>query len=537
MKALRRQPQRESARLVPLPAPVGGMTSLVPGSAMPPGKCTLGVNLIPGELGLRTRLGGREWVTGLDGPALSSLPFQGSSAGNNRQFYTTATGIWDCSSSTNAPTQVLTFASAAGAAGHGVCHAVVNAAGTHFLLYTDEVNGYHVYSEASSTWTKIAMGGGATQVSGVDPAKFVFVTVWGNRVWFVERDSAAAWYLDVSAIYGAATKFNFGSKFRAGGPLVGLWSWTAGDGGTGGLSDRLVAVSGGGDVVIYEGYDPADASKISISGVWSVGAVPAGRQIATTWGGDLLVLSTLGLIPLSRLTSGTTQADPGQYATADVAHLFAAYANAHRSERGWGLAMHPGDNALVVLIPTGGAAPLQLVMSLATRGWYVYRDLPMSCAAPWDGKMYFGTADGRVLVCDSDVDGVTLADPDSYTPIQFQLLSFFTNFGSPRQKRVHLIRPRFRTGGASPTVRAAARYDWDTSELATVIEARVAGGAGSWGSAVWGTSKWGGDSVPMKRTAGACGIGQFIAIALRGTAQSRVTLISIDVMFDEGGML
>jgi hypothetical protein len=201
MRMLRRQPQRAAVRSVTLPAPLGGMTTLAPGSAMPPLKSVLGQNVIPGQYGLQTRLGAREWVTGLDGAARSSLPFHGSDASKNRLFYTTATGIWDCSSSTDTPTQVLTFDASTGNAGYGVCHAAVNAAGAHFLLYCDEVNGYHVYTESTDTWAKIAQGAGATEIDGVDPARFAFVTGWGNRIWFVERDTAAAWYLDVNAIY------------------------------------------------------------------------------------------------------------------------------------------------------------------------------------------------------------------------------------------------------------------------------------------------------------------------------------------------
>jgi hypothetical protein len=533
--ALRRQPQRQTLESFTLPAPVGGMNTVSPGLELPSIDCLYAYNLIAAEYGIRSRLGSREWCTNLDGEVRTELPFMGSSAGNNRNFATTQTGIWDVSSSSASPTRVLTFASAADPAGWGVSTAIVNAAGVHYLLYFDEQNGYHVYSEATSTWVKVAMGAGADQINGVDPDKFVFGTVWKNRLWCVERGTAAAWYLDVNAIYGTATKFNFGSKFRAGGPLVGLWSWTR-DGGAG-IDDRLVAISGGGDVAIYEGYDPTDASKFQLVGVWSIGSVPAGRKIASPFGGDLLMLSTLGVLPVSVLSVGS-EPRPEQYRTWKIANMFNVLASTYRSIRGWSIVIHPEDNALVLLVPTGaGLSTIQLAMSFGSGGWFQYRDLPMSCADAWDGKLYFGTPDGRVLINDGYVDGITLADPNSYTPVQWSLLSRFTNGGDPRQKRIQMIRPLIRTEGSAPSYQAKARYGFDLTELDTVSEAPLGGGAGEWDSAIWDSAIWSGAGRVTRKMGGAAGIGSEVAIAMRGTAKDRTTILSVDVFFDRGGVL
>jgi hypothetical protein len=463
------------------------------------------------------------------------IPFHGSTPANNRLFVTTQSGIWDVSSSTSSPTRVLTFASGSDPAGWGIFAAVVNASNNHYLLYTDEQNGYHVYSESTATWTKIAAGAGATEINGADPGTFVFVTVWKNRVWFVKRDTAQGWYLDVNAIYGTVTSFNFGSKFRSGGPLVGLWSWTR-DGGDG-IDDKLVAVSGGGDVSIYEGYDPTDASKFSLVGVWSIGAVPAGRRIATAFGGDLLLLSTFGVLPVSVLSVGS-ELKPEQYRTYKIGNMFNVLASTYRSLRGWSIVLHPEDSSLIVLVPTAvGQAVIPLAMSFGSGGWFSYRDLPMYCAEPWDGKLYFGSPDGRVLVNDGDVDGRTLADPESYTPIQWSLMTAVSNLGDARQKQVKLIRPIIRTEGSLPSYETKARYGWDITELNPVSEAPTGGGAAEWGSAVWDSAIWSGAGRISKRVNGAAGIGTMVAIAVRGTAKDRTILIGIDVLFERGGLL
>ncbi|HZH06912.1 MAG TPA: hypothetical protein VEY69_09580, partial [Lautropia sp.] len=272
MPALRNRgaPSRLSEGVIA--APIGGINTISAGGAMPATDCIQAVNLIAAEYGLRTRLGSREWCTGLDAvgnlEVRSILPFTGSAKNGaaDRLFACTTSGIWNVSSSSAAPLLVLAFSTQSGEAGFGVSHGMVTSAG-HFLLYCDEENGYHVYSESSGTWAKVTMGTAAGQVAAaasttpasVDPANFVYVTVFKNRVFFVEKNSARAWYLPAGAVFGGGTTFgvqplNLGQVFKAGGPLVGLWNWTL-DAGAG-LDDQLVAVSGGGDVAIYAGTDP-----------------------------------------------------------------------------------------------------------------------------------------------------------------------------------------------------------------------------------------------------------------------------------------
>ena len=72
------------------------------------------------------------------------------------------------------------------------------------------------------------------------------------------------------------TKFTFGAKFTYGGALIGVWSWTI-DGGSG-VDDFLVAISRGGDILIFQGADPSLAD-FALIGSWFVGEVPDSRKI------------------------------------------------------------------------------------------------------------------------------------------------------------------------------------------------------------------------------------------------------------------
>lgn len=581
---------RASVQTAHVAAPLGGINTVDGGSAMPATDAVSVWNMIAAEYGLRSRLGYQEWVTGLGSEVRTLVPFSGShkNGSTDKLFACTASGIWDVSASTTSPTRLIAFSVTSGDAGFGVSHVMATPAG-RFVLYCDEENGYFVYTESNSTWTQVtatattawqvshayvvgdrvlndsgktyrcitagtsAGAGGPTGtaaditdntahwayvqavVGNVAPTSLAFVTVWKNRVWLVEKDTSRAWYLGINAIFGDATSFDFGSKMRQGGPLSGLYNWSY-DGGSG-MDTSLVGISTAGDIVIYQGTDPASATTFGLKGCWYVGGVPAGRRIATDYGGDLLVMSLIGVLPLSKLVIGNPVVDRSQYATAKIANLFNKLASSYRTLAGWSLHIHPTDNALLLCVPTATSQPTaQLAMAFSTRGWSRYRDLPMYSAGTWNGQMYFGTVDGRVCVNTGYVDGVLLSDANAYTPVRWSFLTAFNNLGNARMKRLAMLLPSIRSETQGPSVQCAARFDFDFSELAAPAGTGIAA-KGTWDNALWDTAVWGGDATPSNTLGGTSGMGRHVAVAMAGSAISETTVVGCDVYFDVGGSL
>lgn len=527
-------PQRSQS--FTLPAPMGGLNTQAPGTAAPPTDCLAVWNLIAAENGLRSRLGFREWCTGLtgttDNKVRTLMSFSGSQPNRNALFAATDTRIYDVSSSSVSPTVELTFASNTGEAGYGTFRVVVTPTGGHFGIYCDEVNGYHVYTESGTAWSKVAQGSGAGEIDNVDPGTFVHATVFKKRVWFTEKHSSSAWYLSAGAISGAATEFPFGSHFTKGGHLVGLWNWTY-DGGAG-IDDSLVAISSAGDVVVVNGTDPDDPLTFQVRGVWNMGPPPAGRDIARDVGGDLYLLSSLGILPISRLVVG---AETRAFETIKVQNLFNVLMLTRRTSRGWSMHLHPQDNALILLYPDYSTdADQQLVQALGAQGrpWFRYEGLPMHCADVWDGKLHFGTQDGRVCVSQGDLDEVLLSDPNSYEEIEWRLLTTFQKQGG-RNVRVHAIRPLFVADGSAPDYAVEARYDFDLSEASEEEEAAIE--AGTWDNALWDVDVWGDSTVPTSAVVVGTGVGHSFAITLRGSNVARTTLVDFDVLLEAGGWL
>jgi hypothetical protein len=405
----------------------------------------------------------------------------------------------------------------------------------HFLLYCDEENGYHVYTESTRTWVKIAMGGGAGQIANVDPDSLTHVVAWKNRLWFTQRDKATGWYLDVGAIYGTAARFDFGNKFKYGGNLVGLWSWTI-DGGSG-VDDLLVAISSAGDLLIYQGTDPASASTFAMRGTWFLGGVPAGRRIASDFGGDLLVITQLGALPLSKLIGGALNLDPQIYISGKISTLFNDLMNVRKSLTGWEIKLHPTDNAVFVNLPKlAGGEYEQLAMSFVTRGWARLTGLPVACAETWHGSLYFGTADGRVCINTGYVDNNQLAGSTNSTAIPWSVLTSYQNLGTGQIKRVQFIKPMFATDGTAPSFEGEARYDFDLTDPDDVSFASTST-AGTWDSGSWDSAVWGSGQGIAGSNVGSAGMGSNVALAISGSSKAKTTLIGVNVAFDVGGYL
>lgn len=385
-------------------------------------------------------------------------------------------------------------------------------------------------------------------IAGANPSSFRFVMQWKNRLWFVPQDSQDAYYLEIGAYAGQVHKMIFAPRFKYGGALVGLWSWTL-DGGQG-VDDLLVAISRSGDVAVYAGTNPAYAETFGLKGVWWIGPVPPGRSIASDFGGDLFVLSKVGCIPLSKLVAGGLIRDPNIYETAKVANLFNQLMSDRGNIAGWAMSQHPDDNLIVINVPAlPGGEPEQLVMSLATKGWARHRGVPIVSMTTWRGKLYFGTADGRVCAFTGTFDsGLTATlnggevDIWEYTDagaqdIDFALQTAYQTLGSPVNKRVHMARPYFITNGSSPGYSVQARYDYDLDPIALANVPAVGVALNGWDQGLWDSATWDDGIGTANQKRGTTGMGTAVSLVLRGTSFANTTLVSIDALIDSGGYL
>lgn len=527
-------PQQQKTEPSKIPAPIQGINAQTGLSEMEPNEAIFLKNIYPSRYGCRVRSGYMEHATNVGtGGVRTIIPYVGSDTSEDKLFAAAEDAIYDVTAGGAAPASVLAFGIVDTTSGYGHWSGMVTTAG-HFLAYCDESNGYKLYTESTGLWTTITMGGGAGQVSNVDPATFAFVALFKSKLWFAEVNSSRAWYLPTGSISGAATLFDFGNKFKHGGTLVALYNWTI-DGGEG-IDDYLIAISSTGDVVIYKGSDPNTATDWFQHGQWYIGQTPVGRRIAGSFGGELYILSAYGVIPLTKLIAGALIQQEDIYISRKVNPLINEQMKVTRTTLGWEIRLIPSDNLLMISTPKRtGLDYLQFVQALNTSGWSVFNDIPYLTGDVWIDNFYIGDESNRVLIYTGNADNVAL-DGTGAVDIEFSLLQTFQEEGIPgAYKRTQFIRPVFIASSAIAYI-AEARYDYNLSELFGAPSTSSVTGS-VWDVGIWDTSLWSVELVPVDPMRGGSGMGRTIAIGINGNTQAETILVRTDLHRDQGWTL
>ena len=518
--------QQQRTRAEVLPAPVYGIQANKSLMAMDPSECIYSYNMIPKEYGMEVRRGYYMFADIDDNSEIRTVMEYKDSAGTIKVFAATINGIYDISAGGTiaAGSPAYAWPLSSGDAGFCSYHFFSNASG-NWLLVCDERNGYVKFD--GTTWTL----GGITGPTNSD-ADLVFVMEFKERLWFVERGTGRAWYTAATALTGAATAFEFGSKFTKGGNLRALYNWTI-DGGNG-PDDYLVAVSDFGDVSAFAGINPSDVTSFSRVGNWSIGDLPAGRRVGSNFGGELVLLCAGGLISVTKLLRGGEIGDNTVYKTFNISRLIRNTLQLYRSLEGWHITLHPKENLLIVTSPEG-TYNLQFAMNLTTQAWGMLRDVPALCSTVSDDDLYIGDRSGNIWIQSGDSDAADV-NGDNGTEIEWSLLTSYQNYGSPGQnKRMQFIRPLFLTSGV-PGYTVQARYDFDLEELFSAVSNPTLEGS-LWGVGEWDVAVWGGDLQVELSLDGAFGMGRHMAVALKGRSVAQTQYVGADVMWDDGGLL
>jgi hypothetical protein len=351
--------------------------------------------------------------------------------------------------------------------------------------------------------------------------------VWshGSRLWFVEENTLSAWYLPVDSIGGAATEFPLAGIFRRGGTLLfgAKWSLGAGDG----LDDKCIFVSTEGEVAVYEGTNPSSAATWRLAGRYDM-PKPLGRRAYVQAGGDMLIATEAGLIPVSASIS----TDLGAIETKAVSRPITPYwlQQARALPDGW--VMRKLNRLGYMLVASGETC---LSVNLITGAWSRFTGWDVGCVEEIEGQGYIGGADGKVYQIEtSGSDGGEI-----YTAVFLGQHSAMDAFGT--EKTVRQMRPIFR---ASTPFRAqvAAKVDFDTV-VSPPPSVEMFSGTDGWDVSIWDSSLWdGAASAATDALWTSIGItGTFIApevqISLGSTTAPVVEMVSIDATYHVGALV
>lgn len=358
-------------------------------------------------------------------------------------------------------------------------------------LYLTNVTGTFVDNDAltgATAGNAVALGGPVLAAPGVSFGDFTsadmsFVWSYKNRLWFAQKESLTAWYLDVDSIAGTAVAFPMGGIFADGGALLFGARWSLESGGDGGLSDQNIFVTTQGEVAIYQGISPTEAATWSLVGVYRIGT-PLGKRAYLRGGGDIAIATTVGLVPLSKaITLDVTALN-----LATVSYKIAdAWSDAItlRGNQNWQSMIWAEGKMAMVAPPDliGSSSPVIFVSNTETGAWGRYTNWHALCLGTFRGQLYFGSPDGKIF--QANVGG--LDDGQAYSGAVVPLFDDMGTSGSAKVGKIARARVR---ANARVTDDVQILTDFNVT-LPPAPDATALTGQNVWGSGVWGTSVWG----------------------------------------------
>jgi len=512
--------EKPLAQSFTFPAPIKGWVLNENLAGVSQGSARVLDNWICTTTGIRPRGGASKYAT-LPAACTSLMTYR---AATSKFFAATASGIYDIT--TPASPTTVPSAAVSGRANGFYSSAMFGTAGGTFMYAVNGVDSPLLFDGA--TWTAIT-GASTPAITGVTTSNLINVWSFANRLFFVEKNSMTAWYLPVDSIGGAANSFSLAGVFTRGGTLLfgGKWSMDAGDG----LDDKCVFVSSEGEVAIYQGTNPGSAADWSLAGVYFM-PKPMGRNAYIQAGGDLLVATENGLIPVS----ASVNTDIGAIETKAVSQPIAPYwQNRGKSliQLGWEIIKAPGSGIMVVSQPdTSGVTKTCLATNLITGAWSRFTGWDARCLGSYLGNGYFGAADSCVYLMDAGgSDGGAI-----YTAAYLGQFEHMGVYG--QTKTIRQMRAMFQTGTPiNPQLLAKADYN---ETLASPPSSPANYTTDAWDSGLWDTAIWDATtSAHNEATWVSIGVtGKMIAPELQltfgVTPTPSVELVAIDAQFHVG---
>ena len=510
--------EAENSSTASVPAPVRGWNARESKAGMQSTDALDLINWFPGTSSVAVRKGCLDYSTGLPNTSHTLLPFTGQTS--KKLFAAALTGIYD-----------VTTGGAVGASVSAITSDKMqsinfNTLGGNYLLAVNAMDNLKLYDGA--VWTNIT-GVSTPAITGLATTSISHLTVFKRRIWFTQVNSMSLWYLPVNVIGGALTEFQVGQLFLRGGYVVGAASWTI-DGGIG-IDDHFVVLSSEGEVAIYKGTDPSASTTWALVGVYFVGK-PLGLNCFCKFGGDLLILCEIGLVPLSKILTGDSNAITTAVALSNrIDGAFAQAVQLFGSFSGWSVTFFPTYTALLVNIPTdnvGGS--IQYAMNTITNAWAQFTGWNASAFIVFNSVLYF-TYGSRVVKAWTGTSDFT----NNIVAVARPAYSYFGT--RARLKQFRLVRPILEID-KSITLETGFDIDFEDGSLYSVTASTSISGS-VWDSGVWDSAIWGASSSVAKNWLTVEGKMGFAA-ALRLRISSKTATVkwtATDYVYRLGGIL
>jgi hypothetical protein len=465
-------------------------------------------------------------------------------ANNQRMYAANATKLYDVTSST----PVLVKGSQA--SGNYVAAQLFNQA-ENWMIALNDAGDFVLRTKNGIAWTVLsgvagAAADGANNIT-YDPAKLptgvaqgtglVYAWTYRNRLYFIQRDSMNAWYLDVNFVGGVLQPIYLSGASTRGGKLLfgATWSIDAGDG----TDDKCVFVTDTGEVLVFTGSNPGDVANWRQEGRYHIGA-PLGMNAHIVIGGDLFIMTVDGVVPLSEAISK----ESGKLEQAMISRTIKPlWRDEVAAKRAYPWTIKKWDEYGAVFIATpGGTTPTTkscLLLNNVTGAWARFT-WDATCFLRMRTDMFFGTQNGIVMQADR-------SGYDDGVPYVATLVGGWEMFQNGSAQVVwHQARAIFTAGANEPfEPQLAATVDYGIT-IPPPPPAGIDPGSGEgWDEGAWDSAHWDAPSSggPIQRSTlwvsiGASGHAHapIVQVTVAQVSRPRVELIAIATTQERGGV-
>ena len=448
------------SREVTLPAPIAGLNAKDPVSAMEPLFAITMDNYIPLDSKIELR-GGYTTYTTLGSAnkyvkTLAAFHYPAYEA-----FFATYDGkLWDITDPENPSDMSVTLT-------NDYCQTVEYKSYIYFMNGADTPIAYYIDGNGDSHCGAWGFTG-----TGLTASKIIAGTVSKEFLWFVEKGSLKAWYPAVAgSISGTLNAFDLAQLAKCGGELVAVANWTI-DGGTG-IDDYTAFITSEGEVFVYSGYDPNDATNWNLKGIYKI-SKPIGYRCTMKYQGDVVVICQDGYFPLGKALATANAGDSVVAFSNNIRGLVIDRTSLNSWREGWQSIVYSKKGYAIFNVPNAAQFE-QHVINVSTGAWCRFTGLNAYCWCVFDDNIYFGGIDG-VYEYDSGYS-------DDGVEIEGEIKQAYGDLGTPYLKKLSLLNPR--TASSAPySLTCYTNADYKDRKLNYTSNIGYSGGT------LWNTKYW-----------------------------------------------
>lgn len=474
--AIKRNPQKQqSTAIVRVAGPTHGWYSLENIVTQPDQTAVYMENFYPDPFSVRVRRGHKLHAYDLIGPVRSIIPWNGLN-GTERLFAAALSRMWDVTDEGKAKVAGINITPGPGAEEFVWC--AITVAGGPYTVAANQTDIPFIFD--GKEWNRMML---EDKSGALNPFSLDSPWAYRGRLFFIEADANRAWFLPPDSISGEVQPVDLGGIFSKGGTLIAGGAWSVDT--QVGPQERCVFISSNGEVAIYSGDNPADPEMWALEGTVRI-ASPLARRCTVRVGGDLYILTTDGIMPMSQATVIDVAQDRKVLLTSNINNAFVEAAEKTKNYPGWQIYAFTTGHTVYLNGPTtpkGNAE--QYVMNTITGAWSRYTGLPATVWGSLNDKIYFGTSDGKIMRAE-------YGGADNGKPIVARFVTNFNMFGDGQAlKFPKMVRPMVQSNADNPAMAIDVCLDYDV-RVPSAPPVTYAVPEAYWDIDKWDEAKWGG---------------------------------------------